>query len=289
MTWQEFESLTAHVAAVFADEQTNVLTDVQEPSNISGTRQIDVVVEREISGFGPMRLAIEARDRKDKCDVQMIDAFVGKLLELPGINKGVMVNRAGYTRGAVEKSKAHGIGLYVLDETEAIVETALTVPVVVTEHRIIESAYEFKTTATYLKEQLVGKPIRLEQTGYTDMLLKRLAENPPKNGGTHKITIPNTKNVLVADIELPPADIEFVVRTNFYYGEMGDLPLTHALRDVVADTSKVVLDSDKMIAALDYRKWQEYQSRDSLPLHNQLIGVVVSNYPDKGTLSVSLA
>jgi len=279
MSWKDFELLTAEVAKAFSDNKTTVLSDVQEPSKVGGTRQLDLVVERKISGFGMLRIACEVRDHKAKADITKIDEFYGKLLDLPDINKGVMVNKAGYTKGAKEKAKQYGVGLYTLGETDEIAQVALTYPIVVIEHRITGTEFAFSATAGHLS-QLKTQYDGINFTPMQKTVMEYIKLRPPYDAGVHKIELKGFKGPLMGGTNIENPEIVIHIETKLYFGQMGDLPTSHSLRDVINDETKAVLDTDKMLQGLHYRHWPTYDLKINLPKHDSSFTVIGMN-PDK--------
>lgn len=78
-------------------------------------REIDVLVEnRNISPT--FRVAFECKDYNKKVDVQIVDAVVGKFMDIPDIHNRVIVSSLGYTKSAEIKAASHNVQLFTLSK-----------------------------------------------------------------------------------------------------------------------------------------------------------------------------
>lgn len=78
-------------------------------------REIDVLVE-DYNISPCYRIAFECKDYKKKVDIQIVDGVVGKFLDIPNINKQVIVTTEGYTESARKKANVHNIELCILSK-----------------------------------------------------------------------------------------------------------------------------------------------------------------------------
>ena len=78
-------------------------------------REIDVLLSSRIVSKPSERTAIESKNLSKKVNVEKIDAFVGKLLDV-GIphDHGIYVSTSGYTRDAIDRAIPAGIKLLTL-------------------------------------------------------------------------------------------------------------------------------------------------------------------------------
>ena len=70
-------------------------------------REVDILIESVISRY-PVRIAIECRNYRRKCDVTWIEQLVSKYADLL-VDKVVAVSRRGFSGPAEEKARQHGI------------------------------------------------------------------------------------------------------------------------------------------------------------------------------------
>ena len=78
-------------------------------------REIDVYVQATVQA-GKIGIAIECKEYNDKVDVKEIDAFYGKINDIPQVNKGIVVSTNGFTSGAQKKAQFYGIDLYEIED-----------------------------------------------------------------------------------------------------------------------------------------------------------------------------
>lgn len=90
-------------------------------------REVDILIDALISGY-PLRVAIECRNYRRRCDSTWIDQLIGKYEDLP-VDKVIAVSRRGFYRPAAEKAEQHGITTLSLREaTSADWADILTAP-----------------------------------------------------------------------------------------------------------------------------------------------------------------
>jgi tetratricopeptide (TPR) repeat protein len=109
------EEITARMynAPRFNIERNAKLPPLNRNSQLK--RDIDVLLSSRIVSRPSTRKAIECKNLDEKVDVEKIDAFVGKLLDV-GIphDHGIYVSTSGYTRDAVDRASPAGIKLLML-------------------------------------------------------------------------------------------------------------------------------------------------------------------------------
>jgi hypothetical protein len=89
---------------------TQIFSNYKIP-NVSGqAREIDVLIISKINGFD-IYIAIECKDYIGKIGVDKIEAFHGKCLRLPMINKKIFVSKGGYQKDALLAAESFGIEL----------------------------------------------------------------------------------------------------------------------------------------------------------------------------------
>lgn len=109
------EEITARIynAPRFNIERNAKLAPLNRNSKLK--RDIDVLLSSRIISRPSSRRAIECKNLDEKVDVEKIDAFVGKLLDV-GIphDHGIYVSTSGYTRDAIDRASPAGIKLLTL-------------------------------------------------------------------------------------------------------------------------------------------------------------------------------
>ncbi|MEU8680782.1 restriction endonuclease [Streptomyces sp. NPDC048611] len=114
--WREYEKRVTELLAAL-DPNATVKHNQKIDGEISGVpRQIDALAEGSIAGQS-MRVVVEAKCHGRKVNIEMIDGFVGKLLDL-GAERGIFYSAAGFTDGAIRRANRQrnpNIGLEHLD------------------------------------------------------------------------------------------------------------------------------------------------------------------------------
>lgn len=84
-------------------------------------REIDVLMETDAAPFR-IKIAIEAKNHKNKLDATQIEAVIGKYRAGAAlvVDKVVVVCPNGYSRTAATKARANGISLLTLSEAEGV-------------------------------------------------------------------------------------------------------------------------------------------------------------------------
>ncbi|MEV5527832.1 restriction endonuclease [Streptomyces prunicolor] len=100
--WRAYEKQIAQLLTAL-DQNSSVRHNVSITGGISGvSRQIDALAEGAIAGQ-KMRVVAEAKCHTRKVTIEMIDGFVGKLLDL-GAERGIFYSAAGFTDGAIKRA-----------------------------------------------------------------------------------------------------------------------------------------------------------------------------------------
>lgn len=120
MFWRAYEKRIAALLAAL-DPNASVRHDETIVGHISGVpRQIDALAEGAIAGQ-TMRVVAETKCHTRKVTIEMIDGFVGKLLDL-GAERGIFYSASGFTDGAIRranKQRNPQIGLERIDASPA--------------------------------------------------------------------------------------------------------------------------------------------------------------------------
>lgn len=93
------------------------------------TREIDVLVTCEQQHV-KIFTAFECKDYKRKVGITVVDALIGKYIDLPMINNKILIARNGFSEPAKEKAKANGITLLNIDEVTNGNSTCIKAPTI---------------------------------------------------------------------------------------------------------------------------------------------------------------
>lgn len=120
MDWKAYEALIfEHLKAELP--QAEVTLDVRLPGSLSeASRQVDILIREDVLGQC-VTTAVDAKHHGRPIDVKHVEAFIGLLRDI-GVERGVLVSKAGYTRGAYQRAFADDLDLdldiFSLDEFE---------------------------------------------------------------------------------------------------------------------------------------------------------------------------
>jgi hypothetical protein len=80
------------------------------------TREIDVLITSQVAGF-PVRIAIECKNENKPTGIAKIGEFIDKLndIGLP-VQLGIFVSTSRYESGAIQRAKAAGIKIFLLQD-----------------------------------------------------------------------------------------------------------------------------------------------------------------------------
>lgn len=96
--WREYERHVAKLVQAL-DLNATVKRDVKVRGEVSGVlRQLDALAEGAIAGEH-MRVVVEAKEHARPVSIELVDGFVGKLLDL-GAERGIFYAAGGFTGGA---------------------------------------------------------------------------------------------------------------------------------------------------------------------------------------------
>jgi hypothetical protein len=110
LTGKAFERLVAAVQKKL-DPGSAVEWDVKIQARSGAWRQIDVI--RGTLGGADIGIAIEAKDRSEKVNINMVGDFYTSFTGI-GAQRGIMVSNLGFTRDALLEAKDRGIETCVL-------------------------------------------------------------------------------------------------------------------------------------------------------------------------------
>lgn len=111
-------SLERLVEAIEKNIIDNPNTEIFRNHKIDG-REIDVLVKTVVNGEN-ICIAFECKDysygKGHKVSIKEIDEAIGKYIDLPSINKVIIVSTTGFSKNAIESANKHGIGMHTLQE-----------------------------------------------------------------------------------------------------------------------------------------------------------------------------
>ena len=112
----ELEQLVKAIQETIKDRtgiSTHTNVKIEDDNGIK--REIDVLVE-DFSISPCHRIAFECKNYKKKVDIQIVDAVIGKFLDISHISKIIIVSTQGYTDNAKKKAQKHNIELCSLSK-----------------------------------------------------------------------------------------------------------------------------------------------------------------------------
>lgn len=267
-TGKQFEDLTERVVKIFADSDAEIETDVLIETDF-GKRQFDVVLRKEIKPFGQMAIGIEARDHSRKSDITKIDAFASKLADCAEtINKGVMVNRRGYSKNALQKAKRNGIQIYRLeDRPEQILDEAFRIPVVIQETRVASifvSGHFYVPAPT----QITQKTLKFNGMHYSNFCLKYAYERPADATPIIEVEVPiHTLEVGGRPFRTISCKARITLITRNHFGYVNELPKTVVMRGELGEEPKALIDSREIMKSCYFRAWPCFFKIADAPKH----------------------
>jgi hypothetical protein len=109
-----FQRLIFEIEQSLTDTSKTTITEsaLLKDQNTDEEREIDILIESEISGY-PIRIAIECRNYRRKCNSTWIEQLIGKYQDLP-VDKVIAVSRNGFYRPAIDKAQRYGIETFSL-------------------------------------------------------------------------------------------------------------------------------------------------------------------------------
>lgn len=103
-TWKRYENQIADLIRERAVGAVTITTDAKITGLLSGVpRQIDILIEGNVSGIAPVRIALDCKCFAEKVDVKDVEAFLG-MIEDVGVNMGMLVTTVGFTPAAKRRA-----------------------------------------------------------------------------------------------------------------------------------------------------------------------------------------
>ena len=170
----ELEQLVKAIQKTLKDSpHISIRTNVKLEDTNGIKREIDVLIE-DFNVSPCCRIAFECKDYKKKVDIQIVDAVIGKFLDIPDIRKIIIVSTEGYTVSAKKKARKHNIELCTFSKVSL-------------DHILLNSTPVLSTTMktevldVYFEVDVLGTNIIhiSDTTENIDAFLKLFINNPP--------------------------------------------------------------------------------------------------------------
>jgi hypothetical protein len=122
--WKRYERQIAELIRDRASGPVTITTDAKITGLLSGVpRQIDILIEGNVSGITPARVALDCKCFSEKVDVKDVEAFLA-MLEDVGVNMGMLVTTVGFTPAA--KRRAAKIAQEIVPLVDIVLLTEAT-------------------------------------------------------------------------------------------------------------------------------------------------------------------
>ncbi len=173
--WRRFERLVEQIQRTLTPD-AYIRFDEKIMGNLSRTlRQFDVTVRQ-----GDMLTVFDCKDYKKPIDVKDVEQFI-PMVEDVGANHAVIVSAKGFSKGAINRGKAAGVGLFkVVDAEKHDWQTYMTIPVLEECWVVIQSRW--KVTSFALDRLAVAGDLELYDVSMRpvgtlrDLLNRRIQE-----------------------------------------------------------------------------------------------------------------
>ena len=278
---KEFEKLVENVMSAFANPETTVERDIKIPTEF-GLRQFDVVITTIVEPIGEIRVGIECRDHKSKASIKQIDEFVSKLQDCSIINKGIIVNRKGFSSNAKKKALRNGIGLYTLtNDINRFKENVFNIPIIIVEHRVINSILEGQiiveeeTKMNRHGQHMVNK-IPFNKFIIQDFY-KRQEGKEVDSKSTRQFSIKGIQSVGIDSVHFPvqpDTSINYVVDTKIYFGHIDEANSVRFLKDELSSDDKILINSETLLENFNFRNWSSFDSIQDTPPNLGILNVI---------------
>jgi len=116
----EYQELVALIERALSGKGAKVTQSAEvKVDGLETLREIDVLIEDNVGTY-QVRIAVEARDTKRKVDLSAFDKFLGQYRGECRVlvDKHVLVARAGFTKGVIEKAAKTDVELLTLAEAK---------------------------------------------------------------------------------------------------------------------------------------------------------------------------
>jgi hypothetical protein len=112
--WRSYQQIVAGLHAL--DEDVEVEVEYDYPVNTGGSKAIDVAVW-DHSGRYTVTTLIECKFHEDSIEQEVVDSLVG-VLDNSDADKGVIIAKNGFQKGALERAEGSGIELWTLRQIQ---------------------------------------------------------------------------------------------------------------------------------------------------------------------------
>jgi hypothetical protein len=150
MNWSNYEE-EIYFACLNAFPDAKVVHNVKIKGKISSTtRQIDILVQREIGG-NSILIAIDCKLYNKKVNIKHVDSFIGMIEDI-GADRGILVTELGYTEGALRRahynSRHMELDIYSLKELTHELQGEIAIPYADTNGVILFAPFGWLIDAT---------------------------------------------------------------------------------------------------------------------------------------------
>lgn len=115
--WKKFEHVIAEIHAQLAPEAT-VHHDYRIIGKSGRRRQLDVTISQKVAGYLPVFIVIECKNYKRPVNMEKIEAFIQKLIDVKATLPGVMISTSGFDKGAKTVAEQNSIILLTYREAQ---------------------------------------------------------------------------------------------------------------------------------------------------------------------------
>ncbi|WP_428037055.1 restriction endonuclease [Amphritea sp.] len=264
----EFENLTAEIFNALRNDTRYESVEKNVMINgIDGPREVDVLLRGKV---GPIDIvtAIECKDYNKVVNVTTLDAFESKLKDIKA-NKGILVARKGFSKGARKKATRLGITLCTVHQARSDKwNFNLEIPFLIIELEIdfIKPKFLIPAGNWFVEEldiwHINDKPLHQIIGEYWNNNDKLNFEgvhsfNPIEDGPAYIKKRDGTR------IQLHKTEVDIHIRNAFYLGYFNELDSAKLLRYIEEDNCSVIFDLRELV---DYRaKAPKFKNKSDLP------------------------
>ena len=301
-TGKALESIVLEIYKTLSKDESNTTVELDvKLESPDGPRQFDVVVTSVVAG-GQITLTtvIEVRDYASRLSIEKLDAFRSKMIDV-NANKGIMISKVGFQKGAVRKAKRQKIDLYTVHRLGDLEKFKSQTPVVV--HALsygliqmnadIQSPAELIDFSKVFVNDIHFFQVLSDQIRAGDLQLNILSSLSDEDEAVESeirpleevVDLENMKGIntwLPADdskieyrkyfstkpISLSGLEVKFQLYYEYYFGYVTDLPNTVAMSNILDSSAEVFfVDEDIDDFQMHFNK---FSSLDEIPVRQAL-------------------
>lgn len=306
---KSFEALVAKIYTILSENEANTkVTLDEELDSPDGPRQFDVVIRSTVADISLITV-VEVRDWNKNLSITHVDGLHSKMIDV-NANKAILVARKGFSSGAKKKAKRLGVDLCTAHDLKNIEEFVPKAPVVVhsMEFELISVNFNLgplrrmsSVAVDYMRFMLDGVPAvdvfrkKLAQKDYTpvvceDQEVLKILQSRSKQikvGGKvidksfldqymNKWVPAEGQKLTYSDprtdtpVEVSGLEISFVMRYDFYFGYLNDLPGSFALESISSARANLFFLEEELMKYEQY--FPQFSRKDELPI-NQAVNI----------------